>query len=833
MQLQWLIHRGRKSAPVMIVEAFFRFLACAFSSQKFHTFFVLIVSLSCGMSAQALTLGELRVKSYLDQPLLATIPIQLSAGEEAQSVSIEVPSRDDLQRFGIEYRPYLRDLVFTVTNNSVEVTSGDRIINEPFIKIMLRVRWPGGQFLREYTALIDPPVYANQQASAAAPRQQAQQEQRGRDATASYGPVRRGDTLGLVAKRLQNIYPDLDYYAIVQTMYNSNPQAFAGGNINRLIVGSTLNVDDIDRIREVDVAQARRFFKQQSDTYRSQFGSSNIVRSGSRTSSRSNITTDAQEEVVEDTSESAGRDLILELENQVSNLQTALDSVGLENQSLRVTITALQEQLRDNVSQLLELEAQNRERAVREQTVAQNPLAQSGVGEDVIERVNEISNVRRPPVTQESQPVINVNDESTLDRVLDFFAGVLGSVRALLGSALSAVGSAIYYVAGLLVVLLLAVLWWRRRSTDTEFESSVMSEDSYEDDLADSIPAVSATAPEEESSVKVEDTTMNNPTIVRSDASNFDSVNMDSSFFSVYNEADAVALAGEVDPIAEADVYIAYGRDNQAEEVLKAVLKDDPKRTDVRLKLIQLYHKAERESDFESQAEELYSNRDSIEDEAWQEIQKQGLAMGLTNPIFSDESANTDSAARHDSVVVIDDESSDTYPGVDGGDTEGVDGGDTETAVAQEESEQLATIEDEVKSDEISEELAVSDELEEISSLNKSQSMIADGESEEDMPSLSQEQEAKDIEMIDELESALQDVESSFSDSSIDELTSEVEIFSEEYSESQTQFELAQAFVDLGDNEAAKPILQEILDDETQKNEDILTKARKLLDSIS
>ena len=63
----------------------------------------------------------------------------------------------------------------------------------------------------------------------------------------------------------------------------------------------------------------------------------------------------------------------------------------------------------------------------------------------------------------------------------------------------------------------------------------------------------------------------------------------------------------EVDPIAEAEVYLAYGRDAQAEEILKDALKKDPQRQEIYLKLLEIHAQHNKPSAFETVAAELYS----------------------------------------------------------------------------------------------------------------------------------------------------------------------------------------------------------------------------------
>jgi pilus assembly protein FimV len=65
--------------------------------------------------------------------------------------------------------------------------------------------------------------------------------------------------------------------------------------------------------------------------------------------------------------------------------------------------------------------------------------------------------------------------------------------------------------------------------------------------------------------------------------------------------------AEEVDPIAEADVYMAYGRDAQAEEILREAVQKDPNRTTVHAKLLEIYANRKDAKSFEQSALKLKS----------------------------------------------------------------------------------------------------------------------------------------------------------------------------------------------------------------------------------
>eukprot|EP01034_Spumella_vulgaris_P039034 gene39034-biopygen33161 len=100
----------------------------------------------------------------------------------------------------------------------------------------------------------------------------------------------------------------------------------------------------------------------------------------------------------------------------------------------------------------------------------------------------------------------------------------------------------------------------------------------------------------------------------------------------------------EVDPVAEADVYIAYGRDAQAEEILKEALRTHPERHPVRLKLMEIYANRKDARSFEMQAGELYAMTKG-EGEEWQQAAALGLSIDPHNPLYANVSGGAGAGA--------------------------------------------------------------------------------------------------------------------------------------------------------------------------------------------
>ena len=118
-----------------------------------------------------LGLGEIEVNSALNQKLNADIELLSATPEDAETIIIKLASRKEFSRAGLD-RPYLlNDLRFkSVVINDVlyiKVSSGSPI-REPFLNFLIEIDWPNGHLLREYTVLLDPPVFMTQQSSKAA-----------------------------------------------------------------------------------------------------------------------------------------------------------------------------------------------------------------------------------------------------------------------------------------------------------------------------------------------------------------------------------------------------------------------------------------------------------------------------------------------------------------------------------------------------------------------------------------------------------------------------------------------------------------------------------------
>ena len=135
-----------------------------------------ILMLSALMSPTALFalgLGDIRLRSALNQPFDADIQLVDATAEDLAALRAAVASNDTFARYGLERPAFLSEFTFAVDRNSagqevLRVTS-PRPVTEPFVTFLVDATWPRGRLLREYTVLLDPPIYAPAPATAAAP----------------------------------------------------------------------------------------------------------------------------------------------------------------------------------------------------------------------------------------------------------------------------------------------------------------------------------------------------------------------------------------------------------------------------------------------------------------------------------------------------------------------------------------------------------------------------------------------------------------------------------------------------------------------------------------
>src|ERR1700723_1917987 len=130
---------------------------------------LLIPSLSWGLG-----LGEIHLNSALNEPMNAEIDLIAAGPEELAALRASLAPKDAFTRYGIDRPPFLSTLTFKVGKSKdgrdVLLVRSTDSIPEPFVTFLVEVNWARGRLMREYTVLLDPPVYTpGERASSAAP----------------------------------------------------------------------------------------------------------------------------------------------------------------------------------------------------------------------------------------------------------------------------------------------------------------------------------------------------------------------------------------------------------------------------------------------------------------------------------------------------------------------------------------------------------------------------------------------------------------------------------------------------------------------------------------
>ncbi|MBS0003383.1 MAG: hypothetical protein KFF45_09950 [Thioalkalivibrio sp.] len=241
--------------------------------------FLLLILLGVSASATAnVSLGELQVRSFLNQPLEAQFRAEGSAlaGDE---VEIRLASGDAYQRFGLPRAAVPEDLTISIegsgTSRVVRLTT-QRPVSEPYVGLLLEASWGSGRVLREYTILLDPPVaFAPERSTAPAitrapepePREAPPAAERTETRTvADTHSVRSGDTLSAIVRR-QGYTGVTDQQAMI-AIRDANPRAFIGGNINQLRAGAELRLPGQAEVAGYGRQEALAEFRRQTSEWR-------------------------------------------------------------------------------------------------------------------------------------------------------------------------------------------------------------------------------------------------------------------------------------------------------------------------------------------------------------------------------------------------------------------------------------------------------------------------------------------------------------------------------------------------------------------------------------
>ncbi|WP_232540323.1 FimV/HubP family polar landmark protein [Azohydromonas aeria] len=594
---------------------------------------VAVVGLALCGSAWALGLGRVSLQSVRGEALRAEVEITSLSAEEAAGLSARIAPAEVFERAGAAYSPVLAGAQVSLQRGAdgrpVLRISSEQPVQESFLDLVLELSWPSGRATREYTLLFDVPrAVAEAPAARAAPLLGAAPEPAQAPAPAApqaSGPapaagadagryvVKRGDTLSGVASRLQPEGVSLEQMLVA--LFRGNPHAFAGQNMNRLRADAVLRVPTPEQAGQVARGQARQVVRIQSadfDAYRQRLAQS---APGARVEEAERRAGGAVEASVEErrTAQAAPDRLRLSRGQGAPGSQEAALAREAERreQSQRVA------ELSRNVDELKKLGAASPQ-AAREVTTPTPPApAAAPASASVAQAAPAASAAEAPAVAAStaeaaSAPPAALAAASAASATAD--AGPVAAQAATGFQRWSWVLAALGGVAAL-ALLGFGMFKWRRRAkaaAETSFLESRLQPESFfggsggqQVDTRESGAAAEAEA----------------------------------SQYSL-SQLDAI---GDVDPVAEADVYLAYGRDLQAEEILKEALRGNPQRLAIRTKLLEVYAKRHDTRAFELLAQQLFQITQG-QGEDWAKARELGLSIDPENPLYAGADAGAETA---------------------------------------------------------------------------------------------------------------------------------------------------------------------------------------------
>ncbi len=585
-------------------------------------------------TANAAGLGKLTVLSALGQPLRAEIELTAVSADEASALVAKLASTDAFRSANIDFNPALSSLRFEIEQRNgrqlIRVTSS-QAINEPFVDMLLELTWNGGRMVREYTFLLDPPDIRAAQApqvtapvdvvnrnapaatqtpapAAAAPQPAAQQAAPARQqaaakpakaAIAEY-TVKPGDNLTRIANQVKPVDVSLD--TMLVALYRANPEAFAGKNMNRLKSGQILAVPDADQIRNVGsegdahgvvVAHAADF-----NAYRAklagQVAASPAAKDAEPAKNASGKITAKVEEKPNATNTAQDKLTLSKATTekpQAGKTGVAAEEDKIAKQKQVDEAAARVKELEKNVNDLEKLMSVKNKAAAE----AKAPAASAAASAPAVASAPADAAAEHKPKRTVVLPPKKLAEPSLFETLMDniTYVGLAGA--AVLAGALGIIASR-----------------RRKKFVVPQDEPSILGD--------------TAIAPQQ-------------PLIAEAGGQSIDTNN--SVFNSNFAPSASQLDTNEVDPVAEADVYIAYGRDAQAEEILKEALRTHPERHAVRLKLLEIYSARKDARAFETQASELYAQTRGQGDE-WEHAAALGKALDPANPLYT---AGKDDAA--------------------------------------------------------------------------------------------------------------------------------------------------------------------------------------------
>lgn len=613
-----------------------------------------VVSLLAPVNALPLGIGEIQLHSALNQHLNAEIKLTVDPSENPADVSVRLAPPEKFDQAGVVWNYFLSKVKFepvVQANGSIVVKITSReVLTEPFLDFLLEVSWPQGSMTREFTLLIDPPTAYNQATIPVvqAPEYSAEAIEPPRPAKKTrpaprravkaepgdsvsqpiatdgeFGPVQKTDTLWSIATQLGQ-ERNVPTPQMLNALHKANPDAFNNGNINSLKEGALLKVPSLASaprpVRPESKPASKAAKAEPAATEKpakplelvapseAKLAENTVVGGKAKSGAHSTAATATTESAAEASGE--GKDLELQariekLEQQLNMMQQLL---ALKDQQL-ATLQNNKQAPAPAQTQTTPAPTQATPPPATEPSPAQ-PQAQTPPPTAPVAEQPAV----QPAPAPAPKPVVKVAPPPAPVPVPEE-EGLFSS-------------DAYYWVVGGLgcgILGLLGWLLWRKRHIDERINTESMFASASQIQMPDS-----------ESSLSV-------PIMDISNTSEYDVGTVgESSFISDFTPSDFDAFdtdQNEVDPISEADVYLAYGRYQQAEELIRHAIQEQPHRDECKLKLLEIFYASENKDAFCAYAQELADAGKKADKPFWKKIADMAKEIAPDAPLFGTDAA--------------------------------------------------------------------------------------------------------------------------------------------------------------------------------------------------
>jgi pilus assembly protein FimV len=625
-------------------------------------------------AAFALGLGDVRLLSQLNAPLEAEIEVLGATPEEMASLKAQIASRELFAEKGLDFPPALASVTLTPMRTSdgrevIRIRSREAV-TEPFLTMLVEVNSLRSRLVREYTMLLDPPVYSPdmQQANApiaapstadsarggqiaripAVPAQEPSRAQtpaspigagEAPSSTASSFPtstaagtdrtVRSGETLSGIASEVST-GGTAESRAWMLAIYQNNPAAF-DGNMNVMRSGAVLRIPDSSVAAAISSSEANAEIRRQWTAWRSGPGAASSAASDSEPG-RLRLVTPAEPGAAGTDSATSAQNTQLqgrvrELEAQVEEAKRLLELKNAEVAQLQARLST-QPQPSAVTPPPVEQPAATAEPpapAAETPPPAEEPVAQAS---DPALAASEPTPQAEAPPAEEPKPAATAEPApaqggSIIDTLTEY-----------------------WWVGGALVIALLAFFGLRafRSRQRNDFDDSLSrlaassagaaALDRGDSFASDTQPVRGGPGLGREAAFVVEESGTHERPRFGGDLGAAPAPRNVATADETISSETAINL-DQGDPLAEADFHMAYGLYDQAADLVRIAISREPTRRDLKLKLLEVFFVWGNKEQFLQTARELADTRDRAQSGEWEKIVIMGKQLAPEDPLFA------------------------------------------------------------------------------------------------------------------------------------------------------------------------------------------------------